>query len=53
MTQSTIQTIQVKYNEESCEMMEMWPNVVSIIMEIVENFNITDVTKWLKKVNYY
>lgn len=53
MTQSISQAMQV-FNEESREMMAIWPDIVCDIMEIVENLNMPqNVAKWMKKVNHY
>ncbi|KYN09479.1 Farnesyl pyrophosphate synthase [Trachymyrmex cornetzi] len=48
------QTIWVTISEEeSQQMMVMWPDIVHDIMEEIENSNFPDVAKWVEKVGHH
>ncbi|KAG5348047.1 FPPS synthase, partial [Acromyrmex charruanus] len=47
------QTIWVTIEEESQQMMAMWPDIVLDITEEIENSNFSDVAKWMEKVLQY
>ena len=38
--------------EESQQMMAMWPDIVRDITEEIENSNYSDVVKWMEKVGH-
>jgi len=38
--------------EESQQMMAMWPDIVRDITEEIENSNFSDVAKWMEKVGH-
>jgi len=38
--------------EESQQMMAMWPDIVRDITEEIENSNFSDVAKWMEKVDH-
>ncbi|XP_012058307.1 PREDICTED: farnesyl pyrophosphate synthase-like [Atta cephalotes] len=53
MAYSMTPTIRITSKEESQQLMAVWPDIIRDIKEAVENFDIPDVAKWLKKLLQY
>ncbi|XP_077272957.1 farnesyl pyrophosphate synthase-like isoform X3 [Temnothorax americanus] len=53
MTQSITQAMRIMSQEESQEMMTIWPDIVRDIKDAFKDLNITDVAKWIEKVLQY
>ncbi|XP_071562511.1 farnesyl pyrophosphate synthase-like [Temnothorax nylanderi] len=53
MTQSITQSMQVMIEEESREMMAIWPDIVRDIIDAIKDLNIPDVAKWMETVLKY
>ncbi|KYM94888.1 PREDICTED: farnesyl pyrophosphate synthase-like [Cyphomyrmex costatus] len=45
--------IQTTRDEESQQLMTVWPDIIHDVTKAIENFNIPDVAKWMEKVLQY